>query len=226
MFSISACGQAAEEFWCSNVLSTDTKAFGDENVLSGHSPFRELQLLIDSQLAGVAWPFPVVFTGGVVHGFWRPIVGIDAFDLLEDEVDITPFLLILTNDQDHTFETRVVAIEDDGQGHGELAQSIESNWVVTGKPFVWLDTKSSLTIGTEPTIHDPKSSIKVFSKIDKHINGATSSLEYCFRLSRLTHISSTLRTSKGLEDVAWTQNLACSSYGEPTTKGNNQNVRQ
>jgi hypothetical protein len=56
VFSISACGQAA--------------------VLYGHSAFRELQLFIDGKMAGVAWPFPVIFTGGVVPGFWRPIVGI------------------------------------------------------------------------------------------------------------------------------------------------------
>lgn len=34
----------------------------------GYSPFREVQLFIDGMLAGVAWPFPVIFTGGVVPG--------------------------------------------------------------------------------------------------------------------------------------------------------------
>jgi hypothetical protein len=76
VFSISACGQAAEEFWWSNVLNSDTRAFGNDSVLYGHSAFRELQLFIDGKMAGVAWPFPVIFTGGVVSGFWRPIVGI------------------------------------------------------------------------------------------------------------------------------------------------------
>jgi hypothetical protein len=79
VFSISACGQAAEEFWWSNVLSSDTRAFGNESVLYGHSPFRELQLFIDGKMAGVAWPFPVIFTGGIIPGFWRPIVGIGTY---------------------------------------------------------------------------------------------------------------------------------------------------
>ena len=52
-----------------------------DGTLYGYSPFREVQILIDGQLAGVQWPFPVIFTGGVVPGLWRPIVGIDAFDL-------------------------------------------------------------------------------------------------------------------------------------------------
>lgn len=67
IFSLAAVGQADEEFWWSNALSSDTKTFAN-NTLFGFSPFREVQLLIDGNLAGVAWPFPVIFTGGVVPG--------------------------------------------------------------------------------------------------------------------------------------------------------------
>ena len=82
VISISANGQNTEEFWYTNVFSSDVNTFAETTgALYGYSPFREVQLLIDGQLAGVSWPFPVVFTGGIVPGFWRPIVGIDAFDL-------------------------------------------------------------------------------------------------------------------------------------------------
>jgi hypothetical protein len=64
VFSISSCGQAAEEFWWANVLSSDTAVFGNETTLYGYSPIREVQLWIDGLLAGVAFPFPVIFTGG------------------------------------------------------------------------------------------------------------------------------------------------------------------
>jgi hypothetical protein len=67
IFSLSACGQMDEEFWWSNVPSSTTQTFSN-NTLLGFSPFREVQLLIDGNLAGVAWPFPVIFTGGVVPG--------------------------------------------------------------------------------------------------------------------------------------------------------------
>jgi hypothetical protein len=33
------------------------------NVTYGNGPFREVRLLVDGQLAGVAFPYPVVFTG-------------------------------------------------------------------------------------------------------------------------------------------------------------------
>lgn len=55
--SLSACGQQAEEFWYSNVLSSDTETFESTvGSLCGYSPFREVQLLIDGRLAGVSWP--------------------------------------------------------------------------------------------------------------------------------------------------------------------------
>lgn len=68
VFSLSAVGQANEEFWWSNVPSSTTQTFAN-NTLFGYSPFREVQLLIDGELAGVSWPFPVIFTGGVVPGW-------------------------------------------------------------------------------------------------------------------------------------------------------------
>jgi hypothetical protein len=66
--SLSACGQMSEEFWWSNVPDSTKANFGKDSELLAHSPFREVQLLIDGELVGVAWPFPVIFTGGVVPG--------------------------------------------------------------------------------------------------------------------------------------------------------------
>lgn len=66
VFSISACGQANEEFWWSNALQSNVDTFiPSVGVLPGFSPWREVQVYIDGQLAGVQWPFPVIFTGGV-----------------------------------------------------------------------------------------------------------------------------------------------------------------
>lgn len=226
VFSISACGQANEEFWWSNVLTSDKNVFGADNALLGHSPFRELQLVIDGHLAGVAWPFPVIFTGGVVPGFWRPVVGIDAFDLLEDEIDITPFLPILTDNEEHNFEIRVVGVEDDGNGRCDFTSSIESNWVVTGKLFIWLDTNTAMITGSIPTIHTPRPSINVFSVATKTFDDTTTSLEYFVQASRLIHISSILQTSRGHEQATWTQNLTYSHHGTLTNKGNDQKLHQ
>ena len=88
-----------------------------------------VQLLIDGQLAGVAWPFPIIFTGGIVPSFWRPLVGIDAFDLREDEIDITPWLPLLCDGNQHSFEIRIAGLTDDGNGNAQLTNSVGSYWV-------------------------------------------------------------------------------------------------
>ena len=129
VLTIAATGQIDEEFWYSNVLSSEVDTFPGAGTLLGYSPFREVQLLIDSMLAGVAWPFPIIFTGGVVPGLWRPIVGIDAFDLREDEIDISPWLPLLCDGLSHTFEIRVAGINDDGHGNGQLTETVGSYWV-------------------------------------------------------------------------------------------------
>lgn len=170
------------------MLSSDTGTFGNDNALYGRSPFRELQLRVNKQLAGVAWPFPAIFTGGVIPGFWRPVVGIDALDLLEDEIDITPFLPKLVDDREHTFEIRVVGIEDDGTGHGKLTNSIEWNWVVEGKVFLWLETDMSIAVGSRPSIHAPEPSIILFSSAIIGSDGTVESLELSIHVARSIHI--------------------------------------
>jgi hypothetical protein len=225
VFSISACGQAAEEFWWSNVLQSDTTAFGNGTTLYGHSPFRELQLLIDGNLAGVAWPFPVIFTGGIIPGFWRPIVGIDAFDLKEDEIDISPFLPLLNDGNSHTFEIRVLGIDDDGTGNGQLTENIESNWQVTGKVFVWTGNSSNMTTGTIPTISAPAPSMKLQST-RRSTNGTVSALDYSIQVSRQLYIESTISTSTGPKTLSWKQDLTFSNTGTLSNGGNDQIDRQ
>jgi hypothetical protein len=225
VFSISACGQAAEEFWWSNVLQSDTTAFGNGTTLYGHSPFRELQLLIDGNLAGVAWPFPVIFTGGIIPGFWRPIVGIDAFDLKEDEIDISPFLPLLNDGNSHTFEIRVLGIDDDGNGNGQLTDNIESNWQVTGKVFIWSGGSTNMTTGTIPTISAPAPSMKLQST-RRSTNGTVSALDYSIQVSRQLYIESTISTSIGLETLTWKQDLTFSNTGTLSNGGNDQIDRQ
>lgn len=125
--AIAATGQIGEEFWYTNVLNSVINTFGD-GFLYGSSPFREVQLYIDGGLAGVVWPFPIIFSGGLVPGLWRPIVGIDAFDLREDEIDITPWLPLLCDGKSHTFEIRVAGINDDGKGNGQIVNSGGEDW--------------------------------------------------------------------------------------------------
>lgn len=224
VFSISACGQGDEEFWWSNVLSSDTAAFGNASTLYGYSPFREVRLLIDGQLAGLAWPFPIIFTGGIVPALWRPVVGIDAFDLVDDEIDITPFIPLLNDGKDHTFEIQVVGIDDDGKGSGKFTTAIGSNWVVTGKVFVWVDSDDQAVTGTGPRSASV-ADIRVHSTPNHGTDDSLASLDYTTQVTRSLQVESTLHTAGGSTRVAWSQNMTFSTTGTLSNKGNDQIVQ-
>lgn len=208
VFTISAVGQAAEEFWWGNVFSSQVNTFPSLGALYGYSPFREVQLLIDGQLAGVQWPFPIIFTGGVVPGLWRPIVGIDAFDLKEQEIDITPWLGVLCDGNDHTLEIRVAGIIEDGEGSGTLTQSVANDWYVTGKIFIWQDAAGSITTGDAPTIDSSAPRIQTSSAITQSATGANETLEYSIEVNRYICISSVIETQSGSQLETWSQKIS------------------
>ncbi|KAL1965615.1 hypothetical protein VTN77DRAFT_5292 [Rasamsonia byssochlamydoides] len=224
--SISACGQSTEEFWWSNVLSQDTDDF-DSTVgeLYGYSPFREIQLLIDGVLAGVVWPFPIIFTGGVAPGFWRPIVGIDAFDLREPEIDISPFLPLLTDGKAHSFQIKVAGLNTPPNGSVMLTQSVGSYWVVTGKVFVYLDdgtadnSVNASERGVLPKVIAPEPKFTVTRNLVQNSQtGANETLSYSVKVDRTLSITSS-RSS-------WTQTLSYSNIGLLNQQGLSQRNTQ
>jgi len=138
--SIAATGQQDEEFWYTNVFNQFKDDFGvNGRSLPAGGPFREVQLLIDGYLAGVAWPMPVIFTGGIAPNLWRPTVGIDTFDMREQEIDITPWLPYLTDGKSHTFEMRVVGIKHDSEANSThlSTEDIAHYWLGSAKIFVF-----------------------------------------------------------------------------------------
>lgn len=93
------CGStgSSDEFWWASSPGSD-------------SSFREIQVYVDGKLAGVGWPFPILYTGGVNPGYWRPVVAINAYDAYALPVDVTPFLGILTDGNAHTISVTVKGI--------------------------------------------------------------------------------------------------------------------
>lgn len=144
--SIMASGNSAEEFWYTNVPTEYANTFpSNPGWLYGYSPFREIELMVDGRLAGVSWPFPLLFTGGVDPGLWRPIVGIDAYDLPTFDIDITPWLPLLCDGKSHAFGVKVVGYDSSIQGH---IGTVGENWYVTGSVFTWLDKAGKRTTGS------------------------------------------------------------------------------
>lgn len=227
VISLSACGQIAEEFWYTNTLSSEVNTFeSTAGTLYGYGPFREVQLLIDGQLAGVSWPFPVIFTGGIVPGFWRPIVGIEAFDLRQHEIDVTPWLPLLCDGGSHTFEIRVAGLDDDGAGHATLSETVGSYWVVTGTIFLFLGAAGSMTTGSELSIDVPAPEIQISSSLTTNSTGANETLNYMTTVSRSLSVSSTIKTFNGSTPAKWTQSLSYSNYNALTAQGFTQYTSQ
>ncbi|GAB1313873.1 hypothetical protein MFIFM68171_04083 [Madurella fahalii] len=226
VFSISANGQATEEFWWSNVLQSDMYTFNaTAGAYPGYSPFREVQLLIDGQLAGVQWPFPVIFTGGVVPSLHRPIVGINAFDLKEQEIDITPFLPLLCDGAEHTFTIRIAGLDDDPADSSSVAltESVNDSWYVTGKIFLWLDENpDSITTGEPPTLVLSPPAIAVTRAVTT--NGtANETLTYTTSVQRSLRItSSRVSTQHASSPASWSQSLSYTNYGLLTAFGYSQ----
>ena len=223
--SLSACGQIAEEFWYTNTFSSVVNTFeSTAGTLYGYGPFREVQLLIDGQLAGVSWPFPIIFTGGIVPGLWRPIVGIDAFDLRQHEIDVTPWLPLLCDGGSHTFEIRVAGLND---GIGPtLSETVGSYWVVTGTIFLFLGAAGSITTGSELSIDAPAPAIQISIALTTNSTGANETLKYMTTVTRSLSISSTIKTFSGSSSAKWTQSLSYSNYNALTAQGFTQHTSQ
>ncbi|KAL1609418.1 hypothetical protein SLS59_001784 [Nothophoma quercina] len=204
--SIAATGQSNEEFWYTNALQSDIHTFDSTaGTLIGYGPFREVQLFIDGLLAGVAWPFPIIFTGGIAPGFWRPIVGIDAYDLREYEIDITPFLPYLLDGKSHSFNVKVVGMDDNGgNGAATLSEnSINSYWLVSGKLFLFYGSEPYNGTHAAPTI---STSIQVHTTSSYTAsNGTNQTLSYGVTAKRIY----TAKSSFG----SWTQSLDYTNTG-------------
>lgn len=224
VFCVSATGQGDEEFWWSNVLESNTQTYNASSnaTLLGFSAFREVQVLIDGQLAGVQWPFPVIFTGGVVPSFWSPMVGVDAFDLKEGEIDITPWLGVLCDGSSHNFTINVIGLDDDGGSSATLSSGVNLNWKVTGKIFVWLASSDSTTTGAAPTISGANPIISVSQSLTKNSTGFNDTLTYTTSVSRRLSITGSITTSSGTSTVSWTQELTHTDNGVLSNQGANQ----
>lgn len=149
----------------------------------------------------------------------RPIVGIDAFDLRQSEIDVTPLLPTLLDGTSHTFEIRVASLNDDGHGHATISEIPGSYWLVSGTIFLFLDKNGTQTTGTQPTISAPAPSFSISSSVTQNATGANQTLTYSTLAQRQISISSTITTSAGTFPVSWTQSLSYDNYNQLTNQG-------
>jgi Peptide N-acetyl-beta-D-glucosaminyl asparaginase amidase A len=99
-------GGGCEEFW----YLTAPPASGYSCPAEG-GPYREVQVLLDGRVAGIAAPFPHVYTGGWSNPFlWYVLPAPRAFDIQPITYDLSPYLGLLTDGAPHTVTVHVVGV--------------------------------------------------------------------------------------------------------------------
>jgi len=127
-----ASPHSCEEFWYANATDEYVREHPQAGPCKGGA-FREIQVFVDDALAGVATPFPVIYTGGINPFMWRPIPSVEAFDLAPYVVDLTPFVGTLTDGRAHVIAVRVA--------------NTTARWNVDGDLLLDLDPKATATRG-------------------------------------------------------------------------------
>lgn len=125
-------GGGCEEYW---YLTVPEEA--PYSCKADHGPYREVQIEVDGQLAGIAAPFPTVWTGGWSNPFlWYVVPGPRAFDIQPLRYDLTPFAGLLNDGRPHRIEVSVVGVPEGQTG-----------WSAPVNVLVWQDAKSEHVTG-------------------------------------------------------------------------------
>jgi Peptide N-acetyl-beta-D-glucosaminyl asparaginase amidase A len=100
---VTAQSQANDEFWYTCVPDDVANRLQS----CGGTGFRETEITIDGQPAGVAPVYPWIYTGGIDPLLWRPIPGVQTLNFVPYRVDLTPFAGLLSNGQPHQVAVNV-----------------------------------------------------------------------------------------------------------------------
>ena len=93
-----AQSQIGDEFWWSCVPND----VAGELQSCGNTAFRETEITVDGQPAGVAPVYPWVYTGGVDPLLWAPTPGVQTLNFKPFRVNLTPFAGLLADGNPHT----------------------------------------------------------------------------------------------------------------------------
>ncbi|MFI0191506.1 peptide-N4-asparagine amidase [Streptomyces sp. NPDC017082] len=131
-------GGGCEEFWYLTV--PDPAPY---SCTAGDGPYREVRVSVDGRLAGIAAPFPHVWTGGWSNPFlWYVLPAPRAFDVRPVAYDLTPFAGVLNDGRPHRVEVSVAGVPAGQPG-----------WSTAVNVLVWRDPHRARVTGalTEDT---------------------------------------------------------------------------
>lgn len=125
-----AQGQADDEFWYDCV--PDHLA-SDKEGRCGGGAFRQVEVFIDGQRAGLASLFPWIFTGGINPYLWFPVPAPETLNFTPSRIDLTPFAGLVNDGRPHRIEVAV--------------PGVRNYYLVTASLLAWRDAGASSTRG-------------------------------------------------------------------------------
>src|SRR6185437_4616572 len=203
-----ARGGGCEEFWYTNAPDAYNQAHPSYG-LCGGGPYREVRVEVDGKLAGVAQPFPAIYSGGISPLMWRPIMSVDSLRTQPYAIDLTPFAGLLSDGQPH----QITLLPPTG---------ISDVWTMDGSLFLNTDQRAahtgggllSDTISAEPTL----SSSWTTPSTDKDVITTTASRDWT--------VSGYVNTSRGRVVTTVRQHMAYSNTDTVTQAGFAQAIVQ
>ncbi|KPI01182.1 Peptide-N(4)-(N-acetyl-beta-glucosaminyl)asparagine amidase [Actinobacteria bacterium OK074] len=125
-------GGGCEEFW----YTATTPAASYSCQAGDDGPYREVQVSVDGKVAGIASPYPNVWTGGWSPYLWSVIPSPTAFDVRPLTFDLTPFAGLLNDGKAHTVDVSVVGVP-----------AGQTGWSAPTNILVWQDAHRKVVTG-------------------------------------------------------------------------------
>ncbi|MFE2164270.1 peptide-N4-asparagine amidase [Streptomyces sp. NPDC059447] len=126
-------GGGCEEYWYMTVPDPAPYSCKAEK-----GPHREVRISVDGQLAGIAAPFPTVWTGGWSNPFlWYVTPGPRAFDVQPILYDLTPYAALLNDGRPHRIEVSVAGVP-----------AGQSGWSTPTNLLLWQDEARETVTGS------------------------------------------------------------------------------
>jgi hypothetical protein len=138
-----AQSQSADEFWYTCVPNN----VSGELESCSNTAFRETEITIDGQPAGVAPVFPWIYTGGIDPYLWFPIPGVQTLNFTPYRVNLTPFAGVLSDGQPHTVLLSVYNADNYFSATASLLLYVDPGSTQTGGEI----TQNTLT-GPSPVV--------------------------------------------------------------------------
>ncbi|MEU9377887.1 peptide-N4-asparagine amidase [Streptomyces sp. NPDC048255] len=126
-------GGGCEEYWY--MTTPDAAPYSCK---AADGPYREVRISVDGRLAGIAAPFPTVWTGGWSNPFlWYVTPGPRAFDVQPVLYDLTPFAGLLNDGRSHRIEVSVAGVP-----------AGQSGWSTPTNLLLWQDEAREVVTGS------------------------------------------------------------------------------